>query len=138
VYPLLIKRRYTLWHWTIYWTSATRLECFMLGLYFFVNGFFMGYGIHKTNLKQELFVRSGTMAIINMIPLFLGGRTNILSNFLGISFHTYYLAHHWIGRMVIVLSILHIGLHTGSGKPSSYMRSQVSALTVSILPAGRE
>ena len=34
----------------------------------------------------------------------------MLSDFMGISLHSYYLAHHWIGRVVILQSLIHVGL----------------------------
>ncbi|KAG9229646.1 hypothetical protein BJ875DRAFT_386916, partial [Amylocarpus encephaloides] len=59
--------------------------------FFGINGFCIGLGIHS---RSDLMLRSGTMASINLIPLFLGGRTNVLTNFLGITLHSYYLAHY--------------------------------------------
>ncbi|KAJ9130127.1 hypothetical protein NKR23_g12343 [Pleurostoma richardsiae] len=50
------------------------------------------------------------MAVMNATPLFLGGRTNPLVDRIGIARHTYYLAHHWIGRVVVVEGLLHAGL----------------------------
>jgi hypothetical protein len=121
-YPLLIHRRY--------WASVTRLQGAMIGSYFIINGLCMGLGIKN---KADLMARSGMMASINLIPLFLGGRTSMLANFLGISLHTYYLAHHWIGRLVIIQSILHIVLVIAAGKPWTFDSSQVSGISVSLL-----
>lgn len=47
------------------------------------------------------------MAIINMVPLFLGGRTNPVADALGISIQSYYFAHNWIGRVAIVEALIH-------------------------------
>jgi hypothetical protein len=120
-YPLLIRRRY--------WTSVTRLQAATIGSYYIINGFCMGLGIKNTT---DLIARSGTMASINLIPLFLGGRTSMLANFLGISLHTYYLAHHWIGRLVIIQSLLHVALVIAAGKPWTFDSSQVSGLSVGL------
>ena len=52
--------------------------------------------------------RTGTIAVLNMIPLFLlAGRNNPLIWLLGISFDTYNLLHRWIGRIVIIEATAH-------------------------------
>ncbi|TVY13064.1 Ferric/cupric reductase transmembrane component 7 [Lachnellula arida] len=117
-YPLLVQRRY--------WGAVTRLNGALVGSFIIINGFCMGLGIKNTS---DLIVRSGTMASINLIPLFLGGRTSMFANFLGISLHTYYLAHHWIGRVVIVQALLHVSLVLASGKPWTFDSSQISAIS---------
>jgi len=119
VYPLFVRRRY--------WRAVTRLQAALLGSYFAINGFCMGLGIRNAS---ELISRSGMMASINLIPLFFGGRTSTLANFLGISLHTYYLAHHWIGRVVILQGLLHVGLVVASGMPWTFNSSQISGISV--------
>jgi hypothetical protein len=119
VYPIFIKRRY--------WTGVSRLHASLIGSYFVINGFCMGLGIRNSS---DLIIRSGTMASINLMPLFLGGRTSILADFLGVSLHTYYLAHHWIGRMVIFQGIIHVALVLTSGKPWTFDSSQISGISV--------
>ncbi|KAL4934320.1 ferric reductase family protein [Aspergillus undulatus] len=62
----------------------------------------------KAALLAELRGRSGTLAILNMVPLFfLAGRNNPLIPLLRISFDTYNLLHRWLGRIVIIESIVH-------------------------------
>jgi predicted ferric reductase len=52
--------------------------------------------------------RTGTLAVLNMIPLFLlAGRNNPLIWLLGISFDTYNLIHRWIGRICVIEAALH-------------------------------
>lgn len=52
--------------------------------------------------------RTGYLAVVNMIPLFLmAGRNNPLINLLGISFDTFNLLHRWLGRIVILESLAH-------------------------------
>lgn len=119
-YPVLVRRRY--------WSSVTRLQGGLVGSYIIINGACMGLGIRTTS---DLLIRSGVMASINLIPLFLGGRTSIISDFLGISIHTYYLAHHWIGRIVIIQSLVHVGLVIATGTPWTFDSSQISGLSVS-------
>lgn len=105
-YPLLFRRRY--------YSSVSRIQATLVCSYFLINGFSMGLGI-KT--RSDLMIRSGVMASINIIPLFLGGRTSVLANFVGISLHTYYIGHHWVGRIVILQGILYVGLAIASGTP---------------------
>ncbi|CAJ2505628.1 Uu.00g130220.m01.CDS01 [Anthostomella pinea] len=42
-----------------------------------------------------------------MAPLFLGGRTNPLADFLRVPLSTYYLCHHWVGRIAILEGLIH-------------------------------
>jgi len=92
----------------------------------------MGLGIRiGSHFFHDLMIRSGTMAAVNLIPLFLGGRTNTLANFMGISLHTYYIAHHWIGTVVVLQSLLHVALSIAAGTPWTFDSSQISAITVS-------
>jgi len=56
----------------------------------------------------------------------------MLANLLGISLHTYYLAHHWIGRVVIVQSLIHVGLVISSRKPWTIDSIQITGITVSL------
>ena len=52
--------------------------------------------------------RTGTIAVLNLIPLFLlAGRNNPLIWLLGISFDTYNLIHRWIGRIVVLEAVAH-------------------------------
>ncbi|KAK5122207.1 hypothetical protein LTR85_004117 [Meristemomyces frigidus] len=52
--------------------------------------------------------RTGVLAVLNMIPLFLlAGRNNPLIWLLGISFDTYNLVHRWIGRIVVIEAVAH-------------------------------
>ncbi|KAI9739268.1 MAG: hypothetical protein M1834_007481 [Cirrosporium novae-zelandiae] len=56
----------------------------------------------------ELRGRSGTLAVVNMVPLFvLAGRNNPLIPMLRVSFDTYNLLHRWMGRMVVFESCVH-------------------------------
>lgn len=97
-YQLILKRRY--------WSSVTFLEALLFSLYLVANGVLMVVDIHWS--FTAFTTRAGALAAINMIPLFLGGRTNFLADSLGIPLHTYYLAHHWIGRVAIVQSLVHL------------------------------
>jgi hypothetical protein len=119
VYPLL---------WPVpRWSRITRFQTFLLGSYFVINGFVMGIGIHGTS---DLISRSGLMASVNLIPLFLGGRTSMFSRVLGLSLHSYYLWHHWIGRVVVIQGLLHVSLIMKTRSPRTLFPSHISGISV--------
>ncbi|KFY65338.1 hypothetical protein V496_02645 [Pseudogymnoascus sp. VKM F-4515 (FW-2607)] len=120
-YPLLIQRRYS--------GSVSRAQGLYVSAYIVMNGFCMGLGIRPTHLTTDLISRTGVMASINMVPLFLGGRTSIVVDMLGVSVHSYYLAHHWIGRVVVVQGLIHAGLVMSKVKTSNFDATQVAGLS---------
>ncbi|KAI1200472.1 ferric reductase like transmembrane component-domain-containing protein [Nemania serpens] len=65
---------------------------------------------------KQLRNRSGTLATVNMIPLFvLAGRNNPLIPLLGISFDTMNLLHRWFGRIVAIEAVVHtLAFYAGS------------------------
>ncbi|KAH0545347.1 hypothetical protein FGG08_000646 [Glutinoglossum americanum] len=89
----------------IQWLAC--IQAIVLLAYVVVNGICMGIGVRNT---KDLMLRSGMMASVNIVPLFLGGRTSFLANGIGIPLHTYYLAHHWVGRTAIIQGLLHASL----------------------------
>lgn len=126
VYPLLIRRRY--WTGVTFFQGAFIGGVFSLNVYIVIVGFSIGLGVQTIT---GLMVRSGTIAAVNLIPLFLGGRTSVFESLIGVSLHTYYLVHHWIGRLVILLSVVHAGLVTVLGIPWRLDSSHISGLSVS-------
>ena len=64
----------------------------------------------KAALVAEIRGRSGNLAVLNMVPLFiLAGRNNPLISLLHVSFDTYNLFHRWLGRMIVIEAIVHTG-----------------------------
>lgn len=62
----------------------------------------------KNGIYTALIDRTGLLAIMNMAPLFLfAGRNNPLIKLTGITFDTYNLVHRWLGRLVVLESLLH-------------------------------
>ncbi|KAI1842307.1 hypothetical protein JX265_009725 [Neoarthrinium moseri] len=62
-----------------------------------------------TDGGKQLRNRSGTLAVVNMIPLFvMAGRNNPLIKWLGISFDTFNLLHRWFGRIVVLETVCHV------------------------------
>jgi predicted ferric reductase len=59
-------------------------------------------------LCAEIRGRSGTLSVVNMVPLIIfAGRNNPLINLLNVSFDTYNLLHRWMGRISIIEVIIH-------------------------------
>lgn len=92
-------------------TLPSRLQTFFLVGYFAVNIVFCVWRIDYSSFSKgasELLSRTGIMAVINMIPLFLlAGRNNPIITLTGISFDTMNLMHRWFGRIVVLEAIAH-------------------------------
>ncbi|KAI1391936.1 ferric reductase like transmembrane component-domain-containing protein [Hypoxylon trugodes] len=93
-------------------TLPSRLHSVILGIYLLSNFVYMFYE-HWTQenryaLAAEIRGRSGTLSLVNMVPLIImAGRNNPLIVMLGVSFDTYNLLHRWMGRMVIIEAVIH-------------------------------
>ncbi len=93
-------------------TLPTRLQLFFLIGYFATNIAFcvMDIPFHGNfdSAASQLRNRTGVLAVVNMIPLFLmAGRNNPLITWLNISFDTFNLLHRWFGRIVILEALAH-------------------------------
>ncbi|KAI0836083.1 hypothetical protein F5Y06DRAFT_274157 [Hypoxylon sp. FL0890] len=94
IYPILISK-------------VTRLQAGLLLIYVSINAMVLVLFLKNTvELKQ----RAALVSILNMVPLFLGGRTSPLADLGNISLHTYYYWHVWVGRVAAIQSLLHAGL----------------------------
>lgn len=100
VYRVAIRR-------SMHWPGATLLQCCLFSSLLGVNAFCLMF---KTNTLADVITRSGIIASINMVPLFLGGRSNMLVDLIGIPLHVHHLFHHWVGRLSIILALIHSGL----------------------------
>ncbi|OJD21957.1 hypothetical protein ACJ73_06701 [Blastomyces percursus] len=93
-------------------TLPSRLHTILLGSYFLSQVAYLtilDYNVNtKAALIAELRGRSGVLALLNMIPLvILASRNNPLIRILHVSFDTYNLLHRWIGRIVVIHSVIH-------------------------------
>ena len=90
----------------------TRFQSLLLAGIIAMNVVLCAYGIEwngafNTKLKH-LRNRSGTLALVNMIPLVLmAGRNNPFIRLLDISYDTFNLMHRWFGRIVVALAVTH-------------------------------
>lgn len=61
-----------------------------------------------STVAVEMRHRSGILAVVNMIPLFvMSTRNNPLIHWLDISFDTFNLLHRWFGRIVVIETLMH-------------------------------
>lgn len=93
-------------------TLPSRFQTILIALYFasqVVYCLYLDYAVNKkAALISELRGRSGTLAVLNMVPLFLlAARNNPLISILHISFDTYNLLHRWLGRIIVLESVVH-------------------------------
>lgn len=93
-------------------TLPTRFQFLFLVGYFATNVAFCVINIpfaeSFSDACKQLRNRSGTLATVNMIPLFLmAGRNNPLIGLLGMSFDTFNLMHRWFGRIVVLEAVCH-------------------------------
>lgn len=93
-------------------TLPSRLQFSFISLYFGTNVLFCVMSIDWSGDYQavagELRNRTGVLAVMNMIPLFLlAGRNNPFITFCGISFDTFNLIHRWFGRIVVLEALAH-------------------------------
>lgn len=99
-YPLIIARnRYT--------GSLSRLEAIYLTVYLATNGLVLGYSVRDRFILSK---RAAFAALVNLVPLYFGGRTNPLMSFIGLPLPLYHFAHHWFGRVAILEALIHAAL----------------------------
>ncbi|RSL89657.1 hypothetical protein CEP52_014849 [Fusarium oligoseptatum] len=55
--------------------------------------------------------RAALAAVLNLIPVILGGRTCHIADFLGLSLQFYYLVHHWLARLALLQTLVHAGIY---------------------------
>ncbi|KAH8653475.1 ferric-chelate reductase [Xylariales sp. PMI_506] len=92
-------------------TLPTRFEMLFLVSYFATNVAFCVINIPFQTFSDaltQLRNRSGTLAIVNMIPLFvMASRNNPLIVWLDVPFDTFNLIHRWFGRIVALEAVCH-------------------------------
>jgi hypothetical protein len=81
----------------------------------------------------EFVKRSGLITAINLIPLSLGSRMNIIADLCGVGLDVYSRLHRWLGRLTIALGITHVGAALTHYKPNLHAKEDVSGIIVSSL-----
>ncbi|KAI0020660.1 putative FAD binding protein [Xylariomycetidae sp. FL0641] len=93
-------------------TLPSRFHFLILSLYVISNFAYMfllsWQRKNAFSIAAEMRGRSGTLSVVNMVPLIiLAGRNNPLIALLHVSFDTYNLLHRWIGRMAVLEAVIH-------------------------------
>ncbi|MCJ1274622.1 hypothetical protein MMC21_002419 [Puttea exsequens] len=92
-------------------TVPSRLHTVILLLYLASNlvyCLYLDYASEKPKVMAEFRGRTGHLAIVNMLPLFvLASRNSPFIPLLRVSFDTYNLFHRWIGRVVVAEAFAH-------------------------------
>lgn len=123
-------------------TLPTRFQFFFLLAYFALNIAFCVINIpwvgSYVDAAKQIRNRSGTLATVNMIPLFLlAGRNNPLIGLLGISFDTYNLIHRWFGRIVALEAVTHVVSYwAGSAAKGGWAAAWQKSYTSPVLLVG--
>ncbi|KAI9852662.1 MAG: hypothetical protein M1838_006119 [Thelocarpon superellum] len=83
----------------------------------------------STTVLAEFRNRTGILAVVNMVPLFImGGRTNPLISLLNIPFDSFNLIHRWFGRIVVVEAVCHTCAYIISKVQTTGWRSVEAAM----------
>jgi hypothetical protein len=93
-------------------TIPSRFHTILLGAYILSNLAYCAVldykKLDKYSVVAELRGRTGGLAVVNTIALvILAGRNNPLIPLLQISFDTYNLLHRWMGRIIVLESLIH-------------------------------
>ena len=114
--PLFRRRHNEELHITSGWSIGalpTRFQSLFLMVLIGMNVVLCVIGIDWSNKSSSAMLthlrnRTGTLAVVNMIPLvLLAGRNNPLVGPLNISFDSFNLVHRWFGRIVTVEAVIH-------------------------------
>ncbi|KAK2757215.1 hypothetical protein FQN54_004729 [Arachnomyces sp. PD_36] len=69
----------------------------------------IAYPLPQSDVLGVIRNRTGTICVVNMIPLFvMAGRNNPLIRMLNVSFDTWNLLHRWLGRIVVLEALAHV------------------------------
>lgn len=98
-YPLLVRRQH--------WTGATRWEALAVLSYAGVNIALLLYPFSALPTLREVERRAGVAAFVNLVPLSIVIRTNVLTSLCNVPLGTVNLVHHWIGRVAIAQALIH-------------------------------
>lgn len=110
-------------------SKTTRFEAILIGSFLVGNVLCTSLGIKS---PSDFVKRTALVSVINIIPLFLGGRINTIVSFSRVKYEPYARIHRWLGRIAIVECIVHSTLASASQK-SFHSRSQIYGLTVSFI-----
>lgn len=124
MYPVILRRHRLLGPWTrcylicqlLYWSVT--LSCTSIGV----------------RTWAQAGSRAGTLAVVQLVPLFFGGHLGFAADLIGIPLLTYRQLHGSIGTMVFVLSLFHVLINLLDNKRFSFQDDiQLYGFVVSFL-----
>lgn len=104
-------------------------DLLLLMLFLAVNAFCLRMAI-KVKTIPEFLKKSGLIAIVNLMPLYLGSRMNLIGSLCGVGLETYSRIHRWLGRTVIITALIHVTVAAASTKINLQTRKDVCGLAV--------
>ena len=108
-YPLLIRRRRLLGPWS-------GADVLLQVIYLTINILCLTFRVSSV---KEVGTRAGTLALINIAPLFFGFHLSFLADILGISLSNFRRIHRMMGWMSLLLGLVH-ALMVVHGDPSFF------------------
>lgn len=124
VYPVFFSRHYVLGPWS-------RFGLLLRLSYLAVNVFF---GLFKVATLSDAKLRTGTLSLINLLPLYLGIHFSFLTDLIGISIGSFRAIHASSGLMATLLGCTHIALSvTNSVNSNLQSTRQTFGLIVGIV-----
>ncbi|EXK83410.1 hypothetical protein FOQG_12272 [Fusarium oxysporum f. sp. raphani 54005] len=101
------------------------LDIIVLSMFLGANAIVLSVGISDI---AGLARRSGLVSIINIVPLFLGGRMNIIASSCGFGLRDYTRVHRWLGNIAIVEGLIHVFVSISDKSPDLNPRTNVAGL----------
>ncbi|KAH7363530.1 ferric reductase transmembrane component 3 [Plectosphaerella cucumerina] len=92
------------WRGVRLFRTVTWLDLVAAAVFVSANAVAMSYDIRDT---PGFIRRSGVLSVVNMVPLFLGTRMNVIASGCGLSLPAYIAAHRWLGTMAILQGLTH-------------------------------
>jgi hypothetical protein len=81
----------------------------------------------RVGSSAQLAKRCGTLFMVNVLPLYLGGRTSFLADrILRLPLTEYHLFHRWIGRICVLQGLVHGIINASTSSSSSIADTLVS------------
>lgn len=87
--------------------NVTRSQALLLFIYVILDVLVL---VFPTQGQIELGWRAGLVSTLNLVPLFLAGRTNPFADLIGLPLHTYHFWHFWVGRVAVLQAPIHAGI----------------------------
>lgn len=97
IYPFLIRRHHLI-------GPLTRARFCLLVIFIIINAFFCAF---KVSSLTEVGVRTGDMALINLIPLFFGLHQSFVADLLGLRLQFFRFLHRSAALMCIAQATVH-------------------------------